>query len=679
MPGKAGRRGSIATSFILIVLVILVLGQGALWGWFLFTQKENARSTLLDKVKMAARSLSDVSTHAITSNDLALLRRYAENIVADEDILTVKVTNRQGGILVHISEGAVGSAGRFNPFLVPPKSSFSEIMTTADGRELGNVEVVYSGERINGFMKNLLTVPPAAQAMVFLAIICAIYFFFQKKVGAPIRNLQDSIRRVTDGDLSVGIPDMENNELGDIADGLKFLVQRLSSTAQMLNVTAEAVSGATEYLRETFRNTVGLIKKQSDSMEKMARSLKNAIESQQKIIRSTEELTGLSEENLSSLLEVKASADEIVAGMENLFQAAENSYSIVAQMSQTSKAMNSGAREALSSVENTSTSIEEILASVKEVEKNAKESSSLAEQVRTEAAQRGVNTVAEAVKQMEAITAKVRFSVDIVKRLEAHSTDIQRIISVINEVTEKTNLLSLNAAILAEQAGEYGKGFSVVSEEMRALSGRTASHAKEIDGIVNTIQSEIGEVVDSIMDGMDMVRQGSDTVYRVGETMSSILEISHRSATMTKTIEKATEDQVQALRHIESSVVDINRMAQNMSKAAEEQNRASGYMLERVGEVREIAEATKKGTSEQAEGANAISENLELANEKISGINMSVLGQQSENHKIISAVGELKEAGLQTLRDVEGVSGSLNRLLEDIYLLKKEMETFRRK
>ena len=106
---------------------------------------------------------------------------------------------------------------------------------------------------------------------------------------------------------------------------------------------------------------------------------------------------------------------------------------------------------------------------------------------------------------MGRISNVVSITVDHVKRLHDSSLDIQRILSVIREITEQTNLLSLNASILAEKAGEHGKGFSVVAEEMRSLSGRTASYTREISGIVKSILGGIEDTVEMINASAKMV------------------------------------------------------------------------------------------------------------------------------------------------------------------------------
>jgi methyl-accepting chemotaxis protein len=233
---------------------------------------------------------------------------------------------------------------------------------------------------------------------------------------------------------------------------------------------------------------------------------------------------------VTSLLEVRATADEIASGTNKLFQAVEGSYAALSQLSQTAKQLASNGDEALTFVEGTSASVEEINASVKEVEKSARESTELAEGVRALAAEEGLKASNEAIDAMEAISGRVRSLIETIKNFGNRSKDIEKMLTVIKEVTEQTNLLSLNAAILAAQAGEYGKGFSVVADEMRALSERTSASTKEIAGIVKTIHSEIAGVTSSIEESMGFVERGKGNVYKARESTGMIVEKAQRSA-----------------------------------------------------------------------------------------------------------------------------------------------------
>jgi methyl-accepting chemotaxis protein len=670
---------SLAFNFIFAVLVIFAIGQGTAWIWFLFTQKSHNYGMVTSKVETITKFLSDVSSPAIMDGDYTDLTRYCKTVLEDKDITYIKVTDARNNIVLRMGsgeEGALSATWSVNPLYIPWINKLKKSVVSGN-KIIGSIEVAYNGKMTNELMFRLLTVPPIVEAAVFLLVIYFIYFFFQRQIGRPIGMLRERMERITDGDLTVEMPEFESIELGTIAKGMRFLVEGLASTVKQLNETAANVAVSVKEMNRTFGETMERIKRQSGSTEEISIQLRNAKESLNEISRSTDILSGFSSENVSSLLEVKATGEETALSMDSLLSASENSYSIVAQMSQNSNLIAKSARKVLESVENTSASVQEITASVREVERSAKDSARLSENVKEEAAHKGVLTVAEAVRGMERITEKVNFSVEIVRSLELRSKDIQKILSVIREITEQTNLLSLNAAILAEQAGEYGKGFAVVADEMRALSDRTAGYTKDIGGIVGTVQREIKEIVSSIDAGVEIVEEGSELVYKVGESMSSILESSHEAATMAGNIQRATEEQARSLDYVTDSMVTVNDMTLRMSRTMNEQLTSSNYMKERVGEVKEIADTTKKITDEQVKGTGLISKNFEFASENVESINIAVMGQQRVNDEIISSVDEIRSTSVRTIVDLEGVSVSMNRLQKEIDALRKEMGRFK--
>lgn len=671
-------KNSIAFGFTATVLLILIVGQGALWMWFLFVQKDRIEREVEHKASMTAAFLANVSAEAIINNNLPGLMRYTNVIITDEDIITVRVLDSEGKLLA-LANSTVTNAQDDRtqyPFMVPWKNSLDHHIMY-EGKRLGTVELTYSGKRANEFIMDLLTVPPMVQALVFCLIIIAVYFMFQRMVGTPIALLSEHIEKITAGDLRVRVPEMQGNELGTIAEGLQYLVERFSATVKRLNTTYGHVDDMVQNINRTFENTSTLIKHQSVSIDAIAKSIKRANESQQHIIENTDQVAVFSNENVAALLQMKASADEIVTNMEELHGASEKSYSIVSEMSRTSEGMLDKTQDVLTSVENTSASVEEIMASVREVERNAKESSGLAEKVRDEAAHRGVVVVAEAIRKMEYISSHVQMAVDIVQRLEERSKDVQRILSVIKEINEQTNLLSLNAAILAEQAGEYGAGFSVVADEMRALSTRTATYTKDISSIIKTTIAEIKDVRSVIDNGMKRVVEGSAQVYDVGETMSSILESAHESANMAMLIARATEDQAKALLHIEESVIEINKMAFDMTTAMEGQTKNATFMLDRVSEVRETADSAMRSSSEQAKGIKVITGNIEVVSERVEGITQETIGQQKLGFDIQGAAEEIRSSGQHAIHETESVMNSLLKLHEEVLMLKQELARFR--
>ncbi len=672
-----GAKRSIAVSLTVVVLIIFTVGQGTVWVWFLFAQRDGRLGVHVESMERVADFMAFSSAEAIANRDAEGLSRNVEKLSSYDDVLSVRVLDSDGRVIgAKTFRTAREPRFRFNPLHVPVANVLS-VPVVSGGSRIGTVELQYSAKKVNDAMSEMLTLPVVVEALVLLLVVTGIFLYLNISVGRPLGVLQERIRGITGGDLTVSIPDYGNNEIGVIASGLRFLVRTLLSNISKINQTAENVARVTAQVNKTFDNVNRDIKGQSEANEGIIEKVKLATESQKDIADGTEKLSEISAENVSFLLEVKSASDEIVSSSNRLFSSAEDSYSVVAEMSQTSKAMSENTREVLAHVDETVASIEELRASVKEVEASAKESSALAENVRTKAAQEGTLVVAEAIEGMEEITDKVTKAVEMVRRLETRSADIQKILSVIRDVTEQTNLLSLNAAILAEQAGEYGKGFAVVADEMRQLSDRTASSTKEISSIVRTIQDEIQRVMQSIEEGMKMADRGVGLVNSVGESMGSILNAAQSSSRMAGAIERATEEQVSSLDLVAASMADISMMVSNMANAMAEQMAGSEHMLERVGEVREVAEITKKSTVEQAEGTGMMSKHIENASAKISQISAASYRQMEVNQSIVAAIEDIRALGDNTLRHVNDMTLLLNNLTEEIAQLRKEMGSFK--
>jgi len=286
-------------------------------------------------------------------------------------------------------------------------------------------------------------------------------------------------------------------------------------------------------------------------------------------------------------------------------------------------------------------------------------------------------SVVNAIEGMGNIAEEVKKSADIIERLGVRSGDIEKILSVIKDVTEQTNLLSLNAAILAAQAGEYGKSFSVVADEIRGLSERTSSSTREIGGIVKAIQQDIKDAVYTVDSAKERVDEGNALVLKVGEALREILNAGVHSTEMTKAIERATEEQSLGLKQISAAIEDIRKMMSSVAKSTKEQDNALSYLLEGTGEVKEVAELSKRGAFEQAEGTKLISRNLELANERISQVSEAILRQKGLHNSIIDAMNKIGDAGTSTIQDMEDVSVSLKTLAHEIETFRQDMEVFK--
>jgi len=182
------------------------------------------------------------------------------------------------------------------------------------------------------------------------------------------------------------------------------------------------------------------------------------------------------------------------------------------------------------------------------------------------AASEGVNVVATTCASMSMIKENVTVTLGTIQRLATSSARIGDIVDLIEDIADQTNLLALNAAIEAARAGEHGRGFAVVADEVRTLSEKTAASTKEIAAIVGTIQKESGEAFRSIEEERRRVEEGVDKALAARQCLEKIVGLAGQTASLMNQIASATEEQSATtneisdmIHHISSSASDVHQ------------------------------------------------------------------------------------------------------------------------
>jgi len=213
-----------------------------------------------------------------------------------------------------------------------------------------------------------------------------------------------------------------------------------------------------------------------------------------------------------------------------------------------------------SEIEQAATAVTEMSAAVEEVARNANSTSEAATQSSL-AADLGNQKVTETLTAMRGLTELVEVSSDQVKELAGQAQDITKVLSVIRAIAEQTNLLALNAAIEAARAGEQGRGFAVVADEVRALAHRTQTSTQEIEQMISTIQAGSSAAVELMHKSTSEVYTTRDTAEQAGQSLrqiiDSVLEINDRNIQ----IATASEEQAHVARDVDRSLISIRDLA----------------------------------------------------------------------------------------------------------------------
>ena len=227
------------------------------------------------------------------------------------------------------------------------------------------------------------------------------------------------------------------------------------------------------------------------------------------------------------------------------------------------------------------TAMHEMTATVQEVARNAEQASEAATEADKEA-RLGDKVVAEAIAQIERLAEEVRRSTEAMTNLQNESNKIGSVMDVIKAVAEQTNLLALNAAIEAARAGEAGRGFAVVADEVRGLAQRTQKSTEEIEGLVASLHSGTQQVAAVMLNSRNLTDSSVELTRRAGTSLANITRTVSNIQSMNQQIAAAAEEQSAVAEEISRSIINVRDVSEQTAAASEE-TAASSVELARLG------------------------------------------------------------------------------------------------
>nr|WP_024697147.1 methyl-accepting chemotaxis protein [Pseudomonas avellanae] len=273
-----------------------------------------------------------------------------------------------------------------------------------------------------------------------------------------------------------------------------------------------------------------------------------------------------------------ATLRDLISGIrDGVTQIASAAEQLSAVTEQTSAGVNSQKVE----TDQVATAMHEMSATVHEVARNA-EQASVAASDADKQAREGDKVVGEAIQQIERLAAEVVRSSDAMNVLEQDSDKIGKVMDVIKAVAEQTNLLALNAAIEAARAGEAGRGFAVVADEVRGLAQRTQQSTEEIEGLVAALQNGTRQVSGIMLGSRTLTDSSVELTRKAGTSLESITRTVSNIQAMNQQIAAAAEQQSSVADEISRSIVNVRDVSEQTAEASEE-TAASSVELARLG------------------------------------------------------------------------------------------------
>jgi len=538
----------------------------------------------------------------------------------------------------------------------------------------------------------LLVISLSALAIAALTVLIA------GKIVAPLVQGVAFAEAIARGDLTSTLEADRRDELGDLAralngmrDGLGEIVGRVKETSLRLAASAGQISGSSEQLERSVRDQSSATEETSSTMVQMAASIQSVAKhadslsgrvgevssSIQELGASSEQVARSSEVMASAVTETSATIEEMIVSIEKV---AVNSEELAASVSETSAtieqmtvsigevAQNSQALQQV--VAETSQVIGEMTESIRKVAGSASEADGVAS-IASKEAVAGRSAVQEALAGMQRLSEIITRTADSVVNLGKHSEEIGNIVQVIGQIADQTNLLALNAAIEAARAGEAGKGFAVVADEVRKLAERSVCATKEIGQVIKQVQADTMASVSYGELAAKEAQASMELSAVAGSALTNIVGNIEQSAGLIAEIAAMTEKQAAASLKVNEAVEKMSGSALQVAGAAKEQAFGGRQIRIAVEKMNGITASVTGATREQSQGGKQIRIALESMNEVTRQVSLATREQavssaqileavavmNSMTHLVAGATSEQKKGGEMVVVATEKISG----------------------
>ncbi len=322
------------------------------------------------------------------------------------------------------------------------------------------------------------------------------------------------------------------------------------------------------------------------------------------ILQLLDEIADLAEGDLSIHASVTenftgAIADSINFAIDQMRGLVSNINHLSVQVARAAAETQSTASDLASAAENqareigaASQAINEMAVSIDQVSSNAAESAAVADRA-VEIANKGADVVQDTITGMDTIRSQIQETSKRIKRLGESSQEIGDIVSLINDIADQTNILSLNAAIQASMAGDAGRGFAVVADEVQRLAERSSAATKQIAALVKTIQTDTNEAVISMEQTTSEVVNGAKRAQDAGVALEEIENVSTSLAELIQNISNAARQQAASAGHVSNTMNVIQEITAQTVSATDQTASSIGKLAKMANEMRESVEGFK--------------------------------------------------------------------------------------
>ncbi len=382
------------------------------------------------------------------------------------------------------------------------------------------------------------------------------------------------------------------------------------------------------------------------------------------------------EEASSSTLELGAAGEELNQTASSLTAQITDVSSSIEEMIRSARQVSENTEALAGAVSETSASMAQMADSMQQVERAASETAGFSSQVVT-LAEGGRERVRQTIEGMDAIREATGSADVVIRGLGERVQEIGAIVDVIDDVADETNLLALNAAIIAAQAGDQGRAFSVVADEIKDLADRVLASTKEISALIRAVQQEAGNAIGAIEGGTRSVESGVDLSAEAGVSLEEITRAARASGVRIEEIVQAVREQAKDASRVSDLMGQVNRSVEEIRAGGQEQERGNETVMRGTVVMRDVAHQTHRTTEEQARGAGRIRDSIERVRESVEKIHAALQEQSEECRHAVSFLEQIYERTRSNEESSRRMSEATQGLQQQADALREDVRRFR--
>jgi methyl-accepting chemotaxis protein len=639
------------------------------------------RKAMVGQATAIAQVVGLNSAVALTFDDQDAATETLAALSAVEAVAAAVIYDERGQVFAVYAEESNSGVSFKPPRMLPPSQKFGgshldlfdEIESA--GRSVGTIFLRWNTHEL-AVRAQWYAVIVFGLLAASLAVAAAISARLHRHVAQPLADLAEGAGAIASGDLSTQVRISNSDEIGSLAQSFNEMSNGLRSVVSEVRRSTAEVSGVSNLLGEAASEISQEAGRQQNAIGDAASSIEQLVASIREVNSSVENLAENGRRTSSSAIEMDSSISEIASNMGHLGESIDQTAASVQQVTINTSQAAKAVEDLKTATDGTLEYLEQLKVSVGEVKANAEQSDELSEDSSREAA-RGLTAMDETREAMGEIAASFGHLEGSVSRLNEKSQAIEEIIEVINGVAEQTSQLSLNASIIAAQAGEHGKPFAVVAAAVSNVSDRTRKSTHEIADLIRAVQAEIASAVEAVEGGSKKVEQGVQRSNLSGSILGRILEKSKNTSERVREIAGAAQRQSNDLERVNLAIDEVKGIVEQIHHAMRDQQNATSEIGDAIGTIRALGESVHKSTQKQRNGSHLISDAMVSVTEMIDEIASATNSQARSSVTIQEVLEVFRETAAESILRSDEMSQMVSTLSERSQKLEREMGRFK--